>query len=220
MITKLSKVLVVFVTFASVAFVGFALAITNSGPNWVTASQALPDYEFTYTGGEKPSWAVKPRSGGDQTKSARAHPDVIGWAYDDAKKKLEEEIGKVSPQIKPLEDQIQATSQMIEQDLYGLTAKREQLSKQLDDIHKQIASITQETTRANEETLKIRGQAEQRRSDVYRLIRNYQAIEADQYQLVQQKRRLLDMLYQMQGLRNRLEERADDLLAQGAVATE
>lgn len=220
MLTKLSKILVVFVTFASIAFLGVAVSLTSSGPNWVTASQALPGYEFTYTGGEKPTWAVKPRVGAEAGKSARAHPDVIAWAYDDAKKKLDEEIAKVTPKIKPLEEQIQLTTQLIQQDLYGLDARKEVLAKQLDDVHKQIGAVTQETTRANEDTLKIRAQAEQRRSDVYRLVRNYQAIEADYYQLVAQKRRLLDMLFQMQGLRDRLEERATDLVAQGAVPKE
>lgn len=220
MLTKLSKILVVFVTFASIAFLGVAVAITNSGPNWATEAQALPGYEFTYTGGEKPSWSVKPRQGDDPAKTSRTHPGVIAAAYADAADKAKKEAEKIEPQIKPLEVQIQKTTQQIQEDLYGLEARKDQLVKQLDDIHKQVGAIKQDTTRANEDTLKIRAQAEQRSSDVYRLIRNYQAIEADYYQLLQQKRRLLDMLFQMQGLRDRLQERADDLVVQGAVASE
>lgn len=216
MVTKLSKVLVVFVTFASVAFAAVSLALTRSGPNWATESQALVDYDFSQSTGENPTWTVKHRSGEQALKTTKVYPDAIAAAYDDAKKRVDEEVAKVTPKIQPLKDEIAAKQKMIDEDLKGLETRQEQLKKQLDDTHKQIVAIAQETNRANEDTLKIRSEGERRRSDVYRLYRNYQALEADQFKLLEEKRRLLDLLFQMQGLRDQLKARADSLIEQGA----
>jgi hypothetical protein len=220
MITKLSKILVVFVTAVSLAFAGFAIAVTNSGPNWVTESQTLSDYEFTVSSGEQPTWSAKHRTSDKPVKSSRLHPEVIAAAYDEATNKLKEETEKVSAQIPLLEDNIKKSEARIVEDQAGLKARREQLLKLLDSVHQQIATVSQEMKKANEENIKLRSIAEQLRSDVFRLVRNYQAIEADYYQLIQQKRRLLDMIYQMEGLRNRLDERAEDLVQQGAKDVE
>lgn len=220
MITKLSKILVVFVAAASLAFAGFAIAVTNSGPNWVTESQTLSDYEFTVTSGEQPTWSAKHRTSDKPVKSSRLHPEVIAEAYAQATTQINDETQKVTAQIQPLEENIKKSEARIGEDQEGLKARREQLLKLLDSVHQQIGNVSQEMKKANEENLKLRSIAEQRRSDAFRLIRNYQAIEADYYQLIQQKRRLLDMIYQMDGLRNRLEERAEDLLNQGATDVE
>jgi len=218
MVTKLSKVFVVFVTFASVTFAAVSLTISRSGPNWVAESQKLTDYDFSLAAGENPTWSVKHRTTDQALKTSKVHPETIAAAYDDAKKRVDEELAKVTPKIQPLKDDIAQKQKMIDEDLKGLDLRREQLAKQLDDAHKQIVAISQETNRTNEETLKIRGDAERRRSDVYRLVRNYQALEADHYKLLEEKRRLLDLLFQMQGLRDQLKARADSLVEQGAKA--
>ena len=61
MLTKISKILVVFVTFASIAFLAFSIIVTTAGPNWQKEAEALPDYTFTQSGGEKPTWSVRHR---------------------------------------------------------------------------------------------------------------------------------------------------------------
>lgn len=211
MLTKFAKIMVVFVTAASVGALGVAIAIYNSGPSWKAEAAALPDYDFALGTGEKPSWSVTHRTGGQALKSSPVYPDVIGAAYDDATKKAKEEVDKVTPLIEPTKQAVETTKQFIEVDQRGLDARRKQLLEQMKALDKELADTALATNRAGEETLKIRGEAERRRSDVYRLTRNLHAIEADHYQLVEQKRRLLDMIFQMQGLRDRLQERSQDL---------
>ena len=64
MLTIISKILVVFVTFASIAFLAFSIIVTTAGPNWQKEAEALPDYTFTQSGGEKPTWLEAMPSGG------------------------------------------------------------------------------------------------------------------------------------------------------------
>lgn len=212
MLTKISKVMVVFVTAASIAALGVSIAIVNSGPSWKAEQAVATDYDFALGAGEKPSWSVTHRSGAGQAlKSSPVHPEVIGAAFDDAAKRTKEEIDRVTPLIEPTKQAVETTKSYIEIDERGLDARRKQLLEQMKALDKELADTALATNRAGEETLKIRGEAERRRSDVYRLTRNLQAIESDHYQLTEQKRRLLDMIFQMQGLRDRMKERSEDL---------
>lgn len=220
MLTKLSKIMVVFVTAASVAALGVAVAIVNSGPSWTAEAAVLADYDFSVSGGEKPTWTAKHRTGEQALKTSPVQPEVIGAAFDDAAKRTKEEADKITPLIEPTKQAVATAQQFIEVDMRGLDARRKQLLEQMAAINKELADTALATNRAGEETLKIRGEAERRRSDVYRLTRNLQAIEADHFQLVEQKRRLLDMIFQMQGLRDRMKERSEDLAKETAAASE
>ncbi len=243
MLTKISKIMVVFVTAASLAALGVSISIVNSGPSWKAEAAALPDYEFELGTGEKPSWTAKHRTGGQAVKSSPIYPDVIGAAYEDGTKRTAEEINRVTlssldwarlaipgRQVQPgaekaavsdeLKQVVELTKQYIEIDERGLDARRKQLVAQMAALDKEFADTSLATNRAGEETLKIRGEAERRRSDVYRLTRNLHAIEADHYQLTEQKRRILDMIFQMQGLRDRLRERSADLAKETGQSAE
>ncbi len=213
MLTKISKILVVFVTFASIAFLAFSIIVLNAGPNWQKEAEALPDYAFTQSGGEKPTWSVKHRLGEQALKTAVAYPEVIAEAYKHSKEQADQEIAKVTPLIDPEKQKIATTKKLIEVDVKGLEARKEELAKQFEDQQKMLADTSDALIKAGEGTLKIRVEAERRRSDSYRLGRNLQAIEADHFQLTEQKQRLLDLIFQMQGLRDRLKERVNDLSA-------
>lgn len=217
MLTQFSKVLVVFVTTISIASLGVTLAVVNSGPNWKAEAALLTDYDFAQTGGEKPTWSVNHRKDPKAIKQAVAHPEVIAAAYDHAINQTKTEIDAIKPRIKPEQELVERTKQWIEIDLRGLDERRKLLHEQTKALNKELADTSAASIRAGEETLKIRGEAERRRSDVARLSRTLDLIEADQFQLAEQKKRLLDMLFQMQGLRDRLKERAADLEQESGV---
>lgn len=213
MLTKLSKIMVVFVTFASISFLAFSIIVTTAGPNWQKEAEALPDYAFTQSGGEKPTWSVKHRLAEQPLKTSIIYPDVIAEAYKHAKIEPDEAIAKYPPLIEAQKKEIATTKKLIETDVKGLEARKDELFKQYEAQQKLLAETSDALIKAGEGTLKIRVEAERRRSDSYRLGRNLQAIEADHYQLTEQKQRLLDLIFQMQGMRDRLKERANDLSA-------
>ena len=217
MLTKISKILVVFVTFASIAFLAFSIIVTTAGPNWQKEAEALPDYTFTQSGGEKPTWSVRHRLVEQPLKTSVAYPDVIAEAYKHAKIEPDEAIAKYPPLIEKAKNDLAMTKQLIEVDVKGLEARKTELFQQYDAQQKLLADTSDALIKAGEATLKLRVEAERRRSDSYRLGRNLQAIEADHFQLIEQKQRILDLIFQMQGMRDRLRERANDLTAAGGA---
>ena len=66
----------------------------------------------------------------------------------------------------------------------------------------------------------IRAVAERTRESGMRLKRQRIQIETELYRLVEQKRQLLDLVYQMDGILQRLRDREQQLINQGAVTSE
>ena len=66
----------------------------------------------------------------------------------------------------------------------------------------------------------IRAVAERTRESGMRLKRQRIQIETELYRLVEQKRQLLDLVYQMDGILQRLRDREQQLINQGAVTYE
>ena len=75
--TLISKILLVLVLFASIAFMGFAAVSAVGGPNWSKEKDALTDYVFEYQSGENPTWSVKTRRGQEQLSSSPVLAKVI-----------------------------------------------------------------------------------------------------------------------------------------------
>jgi len=220
MLTRISRVLTVFVTAASLAFLGLALAVNFSGPNWIQETQNLPDYAFTLAPGEIPTWSAKHRTSDQQLSSSPTLPNVIGKAYDDARQRNQEVIERVEPQIQPLESRIATVSNYVTADSAGIDVREAQLTDTLKAVEKQIIDISVEGERKSAQAVEVRAEAERTREFVFRLKRELQQIETDDFQLVEQKRLLLDLLYQMKGLERRLKEREQHLIEQRARITD
>ena len=61
MLTKLSKILTIFVAVASLLFMGFAITQYAGGRNWKdeTRDSSLENYIFTQSAGENPTWTAE-----------------------------------------------------------------------------------------------------------------------------------------------------------------
>lgn len=219
MVTRLSKILVVFVTTASIAFMGFALAVSNAGPNWSAQANELEDYIFTLapkTETQPATWSVQQRTATDQIGSSPVLPKLIGQALDDGKRRNDEELAEIEPKIPPLEQQIAAMEQVISIDKTGLDNRDKQLLAAYKQLETDIQQVALAGDRLAQEAIRVRTMAELRRESVFRLLRELEQIETDHFQLGEQKRRLLDLLFQTEGLRIRLRDREKQLIAQGA----
>lgn len=219
MTTKISKILVVFVTAASICFLGIAVGISKLGPNWREETQNLKDYGFAQTTGENPQWTSTQR-----TESAAlatgSLPSVIEKSYVDAKQRNDDKVAAVTPQIETLKQRIAQIAAFIEEDEKGITKRETQLALALEDVGKQIQTLSTDGERLATQAVDIRAVAERTRESGMRLKRQRIQVETELYRLVEQKRHLLDLVYQMEGILQRLRDREQQLIKQGAVPAE
>ncbi|MHC4878550.1 MAG: hypothetical protein ACYTGL_19050 [Planctomycetota bacterium] len=216
MLNRLSKVLVVFVATASLAFMGFAFALNNAGPNWQAEAESLDDYTFTFTPGENPTWSGTYRNDSQQVGTDRNLGAVVVKAYADAKRRNDEAAGAITPQIQPLKDRTTAITGFVAQDTVAIDKRHQQLLAEVTAIDEQIKSTGLDGDRFAEQAITIRTETDRRRESVFRLKRELDQIETDQYFQLGQRRRLLDRLHQLEGILLRLRQRHQQLLDAGA----
>ena len=225
MITKLSKIMVVFITASSIAFMGFAIALSNSGPNWMVEKENLPDYEFELSTGENPTWSAVRRDARDAPVGNSANlADVIARAYNAERQRNQDIINgtdvgaTLEQQIATIEGAIGARELNIATDTNGMATRVAQLKAERDTLQQSIKNLILAANDKGEQARRIREEAERRRGSVFRLRRQMEAIETESHQLTVQRRLLLDLYYQMEGLRLRLAEREEHLVGEGAAA--
>lgn len=216
MTTKISKILVVFVTACSLAFMGFTLAMNNSGPDWRTEAEDFDDHVFTYTPGENPTWAVKHRSDSAPLKSSPNLADLVAVAYQDGRSRNEKATADIlAKQPAQLRDRTKTYDGFIKADTVGIDARTTQLTQMYLAACKEIDDIAKEGEKQANFAIDFRNAAARRRESVFRLTREREEIETEHYRLKEQKRVLLDLLHQMRGIRLRLENREQQLIDQG-----
>lgn len=219
MTTKISKIMVVFVTTASIAFLGIAVGISKLGPNWREETQNLPDYAFAETKGEKPQWTTTQRT---QPKDSAplatgSLPSVIMKSYDDASRRNQDKVAATTPQIENIKTQIGRLSKFVDEDVQGISKREEQLVQALADVGTQIQTLSTESELLATQAVDIRAVGERTRESGMRLKRQRIQIETELYRATQQQRYLLDQVYQIEGILHRLQDREQQLIKQGAV---
>jgi hypothetical protein len=218
MFTNISKVLTVFMTSMSVLFMGVALAIHSTGPNWEEDIQKLPDYTFKYTPGESPTWSVSHRlSSNTPIATSPVLPAVIAKAYAHQATRNQAEQTKQEQPVEGLKAQILVMNATVEVDKKALTTRITQLTATMVDVDKKIAELDLAGDQLTKDANANRLEARDRREDKNRLLRQLQQIEADQFHLQAQKRRLLDTMFQLKGELRRLQIRNRQLIEQGAT---
>lgn len=216
MTTKISKIMVVFVTTASIAFLGIAVGISKLGPNWREETQNLPDYAFAETTGENPEWTTTQRTESAPLATGSL-PNVIMKSYDDAKERNEIKVKATTPEIEQVKQQIGRLSTFFGEDVQGIAKREEQLVQALVDVGTQIQTLSTESEVLATQAVDIRAVGERTRESGMRLKRQRIQIETELYRATQQKRLLLDQVYQIQGILHRLQDREQQLIKQGAV---
>jgi hypothetical protein len=218
MITRIAKILTVFMTTVSILFMGVAVAIHSSGPNWQADIQALPDYDFKYNGGESPTWTVKRREANSPALiTSPSLPAVIGKAYDDLAARNKDVTDKAVQPVQGLQTQIADIKATVAVDKVALETRMNALSQTLKDVNKTVSDLALEGDKLTRQANSIREEARDRREDKNRLLRQLQQIEADHFHLAAQERRLLDTMFQLTGELRRLQIRNRQLSEQGAT---
>lgn len=213
---NVGKVFVVLTTFLSIAFLGFSFAAKIAGTNWDGEAVALEKYTIEKNVNEKETtYTVKsiiehvkqePLS-----KTSKLLPEVIVAAYNHEATQLNALIQELEPlpeQLKKRQDELTAQQKV---DLKAMEAREQELAKIFEQQVKTLQDLSVEGDKVAQEALAVWKEEELRREDVARLRNHLEELEVDQFQSLEQKKRLQDELSRLRGVLARLQRRNTQL---------
>ncbi len=211
---NLGKVFVVLTTFLSVAFLGFSFSARIAGTNWEGEAAGLENYfvETVPVDKGRATYTVKNKATLEPVKAgSKLLPEVILAAYTHEITQLNDKIQNLEARpetnpvkIKERQDEIKAHQK---QDLKAIEAREEELKQEFDKLAKTIADLSVEGDKIGQEALKVWEEGKLRREDVARLRNHLEELEVDQFQSLEQKKRLQDELSRLRGVLARLQRR-------------
>ena len=212
------KVMVVFVTAASLGFAAFALSLVAGGPNWkneVENEDFTNDFVLTVTGGEKKSYAIKSRQT-DQAVGAGspllAEVVVKGREKQVADAKAEDaRLGAEIARIKPIIAEFKA---LTPPDQAGLVARTMAMDKVLTQIDKAVQAASAEFAARSAAIKQIDLTTKERREEGFRLKNQLELLRTDLFALLAQQKVLEDELVEVEENMKRLERREEQLKKQ------
>ena len=207
--TGISKILAVFVTVASLAFVGFAMASTFGGPDWsgVMEEDYLKGYAITKTVGADANWQAVRASDDGTVATSKVLPEVLAKVMDEVAQKQQQELNELREREPKLKAKIEQLRKLTAGDEVALQAYIESLRKRLAAINQQHDALAEKVTGMSLEASDLERQVVARRDDVTRLGQQVLEVEADLFRLKQIKGQLQDVDYQLQEQLDRAKER-------------
>lgn len=210
----ISKTLVVFVTVASLAFLGFAAVNLLGGPNWEADLQELTEYSYEKSDGPVPEWTLTHRQSGDKVQTSRVLAELVAAALKDQTQRQQAQVGELQEAIPRLESGLAQAKALNARDRAAMQAREQVLAQRLKQIDDQVNEAALAGINTYRQAMAVRDVAERRREDVFRLEDQLAEIEVNVYQIIEQKRRLQDLLIQYRGVNERLEQRNGQLQQQ------
>jgi len=205
--TRFGKILVVLITFASLAFAGFAIVVFYAGPNWQEMAGQIEGYKFALSAGENPTWSAVRARGDEQVSTDKNLAKVIDAVLADKLKALKAESADFQGRIPPLSEELAKTQAANLADVPALqeyiTAER----ARLDALNAQVAALEADVLAETSTAQKLENIASDRREDVFRLSGQLSEIRADKFRLAAIRRQLAEELEQVLGNIERAEER-------------
>ncbi len=217
MTTFISKILAVFVTIASVAFMAVVIAnVSAGGPNWQARSKELSDVAFERANPQAP-WTAKSRIDGSDLGGGPILPAAIVSAQ---KKLIDAERTKhttLDQEIARRKSTIAEAKALIDADLDAMKRREADLDKQFADLLEQMNQVSQNfTMEAKKQTedlavLKLRAQE-------YVLIKNQlEELRAQREVATEELARLKALVYQAKANLERVQTRRELLKQDGAT---
>lgn len=216
--TRFSKILLVLVLAASIAFMGFAAVSSVGGPNWQKEKETLTDYVFEYQSGENPTWTVKARRSDEQISTSPILAKVIIAAQ---KHQIQQQNEKISKFTKPIENRkklIKAWESYNKLDREAMELKAAALNQKILKQDSELNQLANEGIKLSQQTLEVNQEASERRADVFRLQDQIDEIRNETYLAKEQQNTLRDYITRIEGKVQRL-ERQKELLQKSIHGT-
>lgn len=228
--TRFSKVLVVFVTAASLSYFAFVGALILGGPNWAEQANQLqnaPEFgkQVTFKPPETPKgpWVATHIKTGTQIASDPLLPDVIKKAQDRILNDMRTEINDLKEKITAETAARDLAKTTIVADHAGIKVRAADYAVRLKKLSDEIAQETEKLTMRSGDLTAVQKQFEERRFEVFRLQNQLELLRDDLYAAVRQRKALEDELLQLQESQQRLQTRQQQLkrqLGAGELAAE
>lgn len=209
--TRFSKILLVLVFFACIAFMGFTAVSSVGGPNWHQEKEAMTDYLFELQTGENPTWSVKTRRAGEQISSSPVLAKVIVAAQKHKIQQQNEKIERVTKTIPPLETAIKNWQQINQIDSNAMNIKAEDLRGKISALDSEITKLANEGIKISQQTVEVNQQAAERRADVFRLQDQIEEIRNEKYLTQEQQKTIRDYIARIEGKVQRLQRQKKSL---------
>lgn len=215
--TKVAKVLVVFTTVMSLAFLAFVGVTAVAGPNWQGTAAALDGYTFERTGGDNPQWKVTERVTGKDLGSKANLPEAIVAAQNDRTQAQAARVATLDQEISNVRQTLDMEKPAADQDKTGVQVRLQRLRETLDRLDSEVLQLTQQGTQTAQQAEAVRAEAAARRADVARLQNELAAVRADHYRVEEQINRLRQRLIRIGGQIDRAERRQEQLQSAAAA---
>lgn len=217
---KINKALTVFVLFASVAFMGFAIVTSSGGYNFKTKSDEMQNFVFTHEGPTSP-WIVKNRITDEPVGApAKLLPEAVLNALKKQFSDLNEEKQQLTKRIGELEKALKDSKDLIEVDKLAMKARQEALEKERRKVVAETIEVAAQAAAKSKEVYAQYDLAKLRRQEWILMNNQLQEIRTQKEAAVKESGRLRDLLYQSQGDLERAERRQQLLLRDGAKDAE
>ncbi|MFH1301590.1 MAG: hypothetical protein ABIK07_11065 [Planctomycetota bacterium] len=209
--TRFSKILLVLVLFASIAFMGFAAVSSVGGPNWQNEADTMTDYLFEYQPGENPTWSVKTRRAGEQLSTSPVLAKVIVAAQKHKIQQQNEKIDLITKSIPPLQNAIKNWETINQVDREAMDVKAAELKQKISALDAAITQLANEGIKISQQTLEVNQEASERRADVFRLQDQIDEIRNEKYLAQEQQKTLRDYIARIEGKVQRLQRQKESL---------
>ena len=210
--TRFGQVLVVLITFASLAFAGFAIVVFYAGPNWQELAGQIEGYKFTLSTGENPTWSAVRARGDEQVSTDKNLAKVIDAVLVDKLKALKAEAADFQGRIPPLTEELARTQAANLADVPALAEYILSERARLDALNAQVAALEADVLAETGTAQKLENIASDRRDDVFNLTGQLAEMRADKFRLEAIRRQLTEELEQVLGNIERAEERQKQIL--------
>lgn len=214
--TKLAKVLVVFTTVMSLAFLAFIGVTALAGPNWQGTADQLDGYAFERTGGETPQWKVTESITGKDLGTKPNLPAAIAAAQDDRLRAQNERKTALDQEIALADEAIKVEKPASELDAAGVNNRFAQLRDTLQQLDARIAELTRQGTQQAQQAEALRTEAAARRDDVARLQNELAGLRTDRFRVEEQIDQLNQRLVRLRGQIDRATRRQAQFQAEAA----
>lgn len=211
--TKLSKILAVFVAVASLAFVGFAIAASFGGPDWSEAMSAdyFKAYEITKSEGAEATWSATRGSDDGQVATSKVLPEVLTKVMDEVQQQRQAEIQELQAREPLLAARLADLEKYKEVDEKALEEHISKLRERLANLTQQESELTSQVTAMAVEARKVERQIGARREDIIRLNQQVEELKTDLYRLDVIRDQLRDLNFQLIEHLDRAAERQNGL---------
>jgi hypothetical protein len=214
----IGKILVVFVTAASLGFLAFVIALLNGGPDWVgemRSGDLNRDFILGVSTGETTTYSSRQRLTNTSVveKTSVAAEIVVKSRKrleDDANKRLQE----LTPQVTPLKNFLAYVKKTIPEDDKGVHVRFENIEARVKQLQAQLNTVGTQFSQATIQTQEVLNVAQDRREEAYRLSNQLDMMRTDQFSTEVQEKALKYELESLKENRRRLERRKIQLKQQ------